>query len=551
MKIFSLILICFFALILSGFSQKPIFTHQDTLRGSITPEREWWDLAFYHLDIKVDPADSSIKGTNTVRYKVLKSHQIMQIDLQPPMKITKVVQGDDVLSWNKDGNAWFIELDKLQEPGQENELVIWYEGQPRVSKNPPWSGGITWSKDANGLDFIASACQGDGASLWWPCKDHPYDEPDSMLISVNVPGSLTDVSNGRLRKVDENADGTKTFHWFVSNPINNYGVNINIGDYVRFSEKYRGEKGILDCEYYVLRGNMAKAKEHFKDVKRMLEAFEYWFGPYPFYEDSYKLVEAPYLGMEHQSSVTYGNGYKKGYRGRDLSQTGWGLKFDFIIIHESGHEWFANSITNRDAADMWIHESFTAYSENLFLDYFYGKEASAAYVRGTRASIRNDRPVVGIYNVNYPGSGDMYYKGANMLHTLRQLVDDDAKWRGILRALNREFYHQTVTGKQIEDFLSKETGKDLSAFFAQYLNDIRIPVLEYIIEGKELKFRWDNCVKGFDMPLQVKINGRTQWIKPAKHWDSYISDMDIKSFAVDPDFYVASFDLMGKFVSPE
>jgi aminopeptidase N len=551
MKIYTLIIVVSFVFVFGIFAQEPSFTHQDTLRGSITPEREWWDLGFYHLDIKVDPGDSSIQGTNTIRYRVLKSNQIMQIDLQPPMIITKVMQDGIELSWKKDGNAWFINLKKSQKSGQINELVIWYEGQPRVSKNPPWSGGITWSKDANGHDFIASACQGAGASLWWPCKDHPYDEPDSMLISVNVPGSLTDVSNGRLRGVDENKDGTRTFHWFVSNPINNYGVNINIGDYVRFSEKYRGEKGILDCEYYVLRGNMAKAKEHFKDVKRMLEAFEYWFGPYPFYEDSYKLVEAPYLGMEHQSSVTYGNGFKNGYRGRDLSQTGWGLKFDFIIIHESGHEWFANSITNWDAADMWIHESFTAYAENLFLDYFYGKEASAAYVRGTRASIRNDRPVVGIYNVNYEGSGDMYYKGANMLHTLRQLVDDDAKWREILQAINREFYHQTVTGKQIEDFLSKETGKDLSAFFNQYLRDTRIPVLEYIIEGKELKFRWDNCVKGFDMPLRVTINGQTQWIHPVRHWNSRTFENDIKSFVVDPDFYVASFDLMGKFVSPE
>lgn len=552
MKALTLIFIFSFAHIFEIFSQQqPVFTHQDTLRGSITPEREWWDLTYYHLDIKVDPADSSIQGSNTVRYRVLKKDQVMQIDLQPPMKITSVIQDGSELSWTKDGNAWFINLNKIQKPGQINELVIRFKGRPRVSINPPWSGGITWSKDAHGKDFIASACQGAGASLWWPCKDHPYDEPDSMLISVNVPGDLMDVSNGRLRKVDELPDGTRIFHWFVSNPINNYGVNINIGDYVHFSEKYRGEKGILDCDYYVLRGNMAKAKEHFKDVKRMLEAFEYWFGPYPFYEDSYKLVEAPYLGMEHQSSVTYGNGYKKGYRGRDLSQTGWGLKFDFIIVHESGHEWFANSITDWDAADMWIHESFAAYSENLFLDYFYGKEASAAYVRGTRASIKNDRPVVGIYNVNYEGSGDMYYKGANMLHTLRQLVNDDNKWREILRALNREFYHQTVTGKQIEDFLSKETGKDLSAFFDQYLRDTRIPVLEYIIDGKQLKFRWDNCVSRFDMPLRVIINGHSQWINPERKWNSLSFGEDVKSFIVDPDFYVASFDLMGKFKKPE
>ena len=372
-----------------------------------------------------------------------------------------------------------------------------------------------------------------------------------MLISVNVPGHLTDVSNGRLRAIDKKPDGTHTFHWFVSNPINNYGVNINIADYVHFSEKYRGEKGILDCDYYVLNGNMGKAKEHFKEVKRMLEAFEYWFGPYPFYEDSYKLVEVPYLGMEHQSSVTYGNDFKNGYRGRDLSQTGWGLKFDFIIVHESGHEWFANSITNWDAADMWIHESFIAYSENLFLDYFYGKEASAAYVRGTRANIRNDRPIVGIYDVNYQGSGDMYYKGSNMLHMLRQLVDDDEKWRQVLRAINKKYYHQTVKGAEIEAFLSEQTGKDLTAFFDQYLRDTRIPVLEYVLEKNEVKFRWDNCVRGFNMPVRVKINGDNKWINPGRRWNSYKYPDDIQSFELDPDFYVASFDLMGEYITPE
>ncbi|MCD6598174.1 MAG: M1 family metallopeptidase [Bacteroidales bacterium] len=532
-------------------AQELVFNHQDTLRGSITPEREWWDLSYYHLDIKVDPADRSIKGSNLVRYKVLKENQLMQIDLQPPMKIKRVTQDGNELSWKRDGNAWFIKLQKIQDPGQSEEIVVWYEGKPKLSENPPWSGGISWEKDGNGNDFIASACQGDGASLWWPCKDHPYDEPDSMLISVNVPGHLTDVSNGRLRGVDEKPDGTQTFHWFVSNPINNYGVNINIADYVHFSEKYRGEKGILDCDYWVLNGNMVKAKEHFKDVKRMLEAFEYWFGPYPFYEDSYKLVEVSYLGMEHQSSVTYGNGFKKGYRGRDLSQTGWGLKFDFIIVHESGHEWFANSITNWDVADMWIHESFIAYSENLFLDYFYGKEASAAYVRGTRANIRNDRSIIGIYDVNYEGSGDMYYKGANMLHMLRQLVDDDEEWRQILRAINKKYYHQTVKGEQIEAFLSEQTGIDLSAFFDQYLRDTRIPVLEYVIEGEKVKYRWDNCVKGFDMPLRVEINGVINWINPGRRWNSFTYIEDIQSFVVDPDFYVASFNLMGNYTSPE
>ena len=291
-----------------------------------------------------------------------------------------------------------------------------------IPLSSPMEESLRFQKDHHGAEvlpgqktaiipFIASTCQGDGASLWWPCKDHMYDEPDSMLISVNVPDNLMDVSNGRLRSVVRHENKTATYNWFVANPINNYGVNINIGDYVHFSEIFNGEKGALDCDYYVLRENLEKAKEQFKQAPMMLAAFEHWFGPYPFYEDGYKLVEAPYLGMEHQSSVTYGNGFENGYRGTDLSSTGWGLKFDFIIIHESGHEWFANSITYEDIADMWVHESFTNYSENLYVEYYYGKKAGADYVLGSRKNIRNDRPVTGTYNVNSRGSGDMYVQG--------------------------------------------------------------------------------------------------------------------------------------------
>ena len=374
----------------------------------------------------------------------------MQIDLQAPMEITKVMQDGDELNVRHDGNAHFVTLKSNQTVGAVKSLAVYYKGNPKEAIRAPWDGGLSWKKDANGNHFVATSCQGLGASVWWPNKDHMYDEVDSMLISVTNPKDLMNVSNGRLRNVAINNDNTVTSHWFVNNPINNYGVNINIGDYVNFSEVYQGEKGPLDMDYYVLRDHLETAKTHFKDAPKMMKAFEHWFGPYPFYEDSFKLVEVPYLGMEHQSSVTYGNQYKKGYLGRDLSGTGLGLKFDFIIIHEAGHEWFANNITNKDIADMWIHEGFTAYSENLFLDYYFGKEASADYVIGTRRNIRNGSPIIGEYNVNHEGSGDMYYKGANMLHTLRQLLEDDEKWRQILRGLNKTFYHKTVTTQEIE-----------------------------------------------------------------------------------------------------
>ena len=519
------------------------FTRQDTLRGSITKERAWWDVKYYHLDIKVNPSDSTITGSNTIRYQVLQEYNRMQIDLQNPMEIQKVIQDGVALQYKREGNAFFIELVAPQKPGAIKELTVFYGGKPKVAVRPPWDGGITWKKDANGNPFIASSCQGLGASVWWPNKDHMYDEVENMLISVNVPKGLMDISNGRLQSVKQLKDGTKTYNWYVSNPINNYGVNINIGDYVNFSEKYKGEKGNLDCNYYVLRDNLAKAKVQFKDATRMLKAFEHWFGPYPFYEDSYKLVETPYLGMEHQSCVTYGNGYQNGYLGRDLSGTGWGLKFDFIIIHESGHEWFANNITYKDIADMWIHESFTNYSESLFVEYYYGKEAGFEYVRGTRKGIKNDEPIIGHYDVNSEGSGDMYPKGGNMLHTLRQIVNNDEKWRNILRGLNSTFYHQTVTTKQIEDYISQQVGIDLNTFFNQYLRDTRIPTLEYYFKDAKLGYRWTNCVPGFNMPVKITLNGTEKLLNPTTEWNSLESKTETPKLEIDKNFYVASFNI--------
>ena len=358
-------------------------------------------------------------------------------------------------------------------------------------------------------------------------------------MAITAPSSLVAVGNGRLQKTDDN-DATKTWHWKVVNPINNYGININIGDYVNFSEEYKGEKGTLDMDYWVLSYNLEKAKEQFKQAPKMMEAFEHWFGPYPFYEDSFKLVEVPYLGMEHQSSVTYGNKYKNGYLGRDLSGSGWGMKFDFIIIHEAGHEWFANNITNIDVADMWIHEGFTNYSESLYVDYHFGKEAASEYVVGLRRSIRNDRPIIGTYNVQHEGSSDMYNKGGNILHTLRQLVEDDKKWREILRGLNKDFYHQTVSSKQVEEYISEKSGIDLTEFWNQYLRTVKIPKVEYKIDGKNLQFRYVNSIENFDMPVIAIVNGNEEWIFPTSEWKTKEFSETIESASIKKDFYVES-----------
>jgi aminopeptidase N len=513
------------------------FDRQDTLRGAVTPERAWWDLTYYHLDIAVDPGKRTIQGRNTVQYKVLEPGGRMQIDLQPPMGLQSAVQNGQPLEYSRDGNVYYIQMPQSLKAGQVYELELKYGGKPRVAVRAPWDGGLSWDEDENGNPFVATSCQGEGASLWWPCKDHMYDEPDSMLISVRVPDTLVEVSNGKLRGVDKNKDGTHTYHWYVDNPINNYGVNVNIGDYVHWSEIYKGEKGDLDCNYYVLRGNLGKAKKQFEQVPMMLEAFEHWFGPYPFYEDGFKLVEVPYLGMEHQSSVTYGNKYQNGYLGMDLSGTGWGNKFDFIIIHEAGHEWFANNITYKDIADMWVHEGFTAYAENLYLDYHFGSEASADYVIGTRKAIMNDRPVIGDYDVNHAGSSDMYYKGANMLHTIRTLLGDDEKWRSILRGLNKDFYHQTVTTKQIEDYLIEKSGLGLQPVFDQYLRDTRIPVLACKWEKGKLFYCWEQTIAGFDMPVTLLHKGEPVMLKPSTEWQQ-INLKRTDDLKVQRDYYV-------------
>jgi aminopeptidase N len=508
----------------------------DSLRGGLGPERSWWDLKHYDLSVEIIPSKKYIKGSNKISYQVKNEAKLLQLDLQEPLAVTSITQEGEELSFRREGAVYWVTLTKKQVPGALEALVVQYEGVPKEAVRPPWDGGITWQKDSKGLDFIASSNQGIGSSIWWPLKDHPADEVDSLDMHVTVPKGLLDISNGRLVEIEVGKD-TDTFHWKVVNPINDYGVNINIGDYAQFGEKYAGEKGTLDMDYFVLRENLEKAKVHFQDARRMMQAFEHWFGPYPFYEDGFKLVEAPYLGMEHQSSVTYGNGYQNGYRGRDLSGTGWGMKFDFIIIHEAGHEWFANNITYKDVADMWIHESFTNYSESLFLDYHYGKEAGQAYVRGTRMNILNDKPIIGDYGVNQRGSGDMYYKGGNLLNMLRQIVQDDGKWRIILRGLNKEFYHQTVTTQQVESYISTQAGLNLGKVFDQYLRDVRIPIFEYYFQGEELQYRWTNAVKDFDMPVDVLLDGKAVRLQTKTAWQT-LEVGTVQEVVVDLDYYV-------------
>ncbi len=525
------------------------FTHADTLRGNYGPERDWWNVLKYDLHVKFNASDSTISGYNAIDIKVLTKGKRLQIDLQEPMiidsifysirhdKKRKIMAGDIV----KDGNAYFLPAKLFSVPHTNFPLVkltVYYHGKPRIAKRAPWDGGLIWKKDANNNPFISIACQGLGASVWYPCKDHQSDEPDSAAMHITIPDSLVCVGNGRLREKKLHKNHTVTYTWAVTSPINNYNIIPYIGKYVHFGEVYKGENGNLDMDYWVLDYNLEKATKQFADAPRMMKVFEYWFGPYPFYKDGFKLVESPHLGMEHQSAVAYGNGYQNGYLGKDLSGSGWGLKWDFIIVHESGHEWFANNITTKDIADMWVHEGFTNYSETLFTEYYYGKEAATAYITGVRRNIRNDIPIIGAYSVNNEGSGDMYAKAANMIHTIRQVINNDTVFRKILRGLNETFYHKTVTSKQVENYISLQSKIDFRKVFEQYLRTTQIPVLEYKIDGFNLTYRYTNCIEGFNLPLKIKFKGE-RWINPTTEWEALILYPEGENtFSVDPNFYI-------------
>jgi len=517
-------------------------TRQETLRGTITPEREWWDVLHYDLSVQFMPETRSIKGSNVITFKTLKAGKKMQIDLQTPLEVSKILHDAAELKYEREGNVYWVYFDNEIPAGVEDKISIFYGGQPTEAKNPPWDGGVTWGHDDLGNWFINTTCEGIGASIWWPNKDIGYDEPDrGMNINITVPDNLVDVSNGRLKSVDhDELAATKTYHWVVTNPINNYGVNVNIGNYVNWSEKFDGAGGTLDIDYWVLPHQKEAAMTTFKEVPRMLKALEYWFGKYPWYEDSYKLVTVLYPGMEHQSSVTYGNYFRNGYRGRDVSGAGIGFKFDFIIVHESAHEWFGNNISMKDAADMWIHEGFANYSENLFVEYYWGKKEAEDYVIGTRRGIRNDRPIIGTYGANREGSSDMYPKGGNMLHTIRSIINDDAKWRAILQGLNKDYWHQTVTTQQIESYMSQHAEIDLSKVFDQYLRTTKIPLFVFKTDGNKLSFKYDRVVPGFAMPLRVTVNGKEATITPRESMQTMTFPEGIKTFEVNRNFYLDS-----------
>ncbi|MES2701576.1 MAG: M1 family metallopeptidase [Bacteroidota bacterium] len=525
------------------------YTHADTLRGSNGRGRAWWDVQLYDLHVAIDTSTETIRGTNEITLKVTgQPADSMQIDLQGqlvlqsadvfdeintlgdkpsplPAKLTSdpaVMKGlqERRLEIVKEGNVWWLKGNFHKwKPGSIHKIRLQYDGTPRVAVNAPWDGGFTWSHDSLGRAWISVSCQGLGASAWWPCKDAQWDEPDSgAAISLTVPARMKAVSNGRLVAVDTTWKDVATWQWRVENPINNYDISFYLGDYVHWHDTLMGEKGKLDLDYWVLSYNETRAKKHFAHVKEMVHCFEYWLGPYPFYEDGYKLVESPYLGMEHQSAVAYGNGYKMGYLGHDRTGTGIGLTFDYITVHESAHEWFGNNITAKDIADMWVQEGITTYSESLYAECIHGKEKGQKYCRGEWMNVQNDKPIIGRYGINEEGSGDMYDKGAAIMHMIRTMTGNDEKFRAMLRGLGRDFYHSTVTTQEVENYIAQKTSLELGAFFNQYLRTTNIPELEYYIKENELFYKFNNTVPGFSLPLTLSGSGQTAIVKPAAEW---------------------------------
>lgn len=517
-------------------TRKP--NHADSLRGFLGPLRSCYDIRFYHLDIKIDPETKYISGNNTITFTVVTPMADMQLDLFANMKIDSILYGKARLSYKRDGNAVFVHFPKKLKSLENIRIVFWYSGKPVKAKNAPWDGGFTWTHDTLGRPWAAVSCQGTGASLWWPNKDHQSDEPDSMLISIHVPNGLQNISNGRLLRAYPDKDGYTGFDWFVKNPINNYDVTVNIGHFAHFSDHFN----YLTLDFYVLPEYLSQAKKQFTQAKTMLACFTKYFGPYPFPEDGYKLVQSPYLGMEHQSAIAYGNHFTNGYLGTDLSDSGLGLSWDYIIVHESAHEWFGNNITTNDIADSWVHESFATYAESLYVEYLYGYEKGQRYLLGMRKKIENTESCIPLYGVNQDGPLDIYYKGANILNTVRHIISNDSTWFHILKGLNQTFRHKTVDGSQIINYISTESGLNLSKVFEQYLHYAAIPRLEYrfTIDGHQIQYKWITDVRDFEMPARFIVGKQVFAVSPeSSGWKTLTIPKNINSdqVKIDTDTY--------------
>ena len=553
----SILIIVLFCVNFSVFSQE--FIRKDSLRGELTAFRTCYDVTYYNLNVTIDEKEKTIERSfNDIHFTSTSDFETIQIDLAKNMEILLIlfpdkeldsacydVEYDYELEFTREHDAVFVKFPRIIKKGEQSSIRVWYSGYPREAVNPPWDGGFSWKIDKNNNPWIGVSCQGLGASVWWPNKDHQSDEPDSMTIKVSARNPLKIICNGNLRSEKTTfssylQDSINTSEWFVSYPINNYNVTLNIGDYVHFQDEYVSGEDTLDLSYYVLSYNEEKAKKHFEQVKPMMECFENYFGKYPFWEDGYALVETSYLGMEHQSAIAYGNDYLPGYLG-SLGYSG-GLEFDYIIVHETGHEWWGNSITTNDIADMWIHEGFCTYSEALYVECLYGYDQMLEYVNNQKRFIRNNSPIVGHYHVNDKGSGDMYHKGSVMLHTLRTLIENDELWFELIKEISEKFQYETLDAQEIMNYIMERTSYDLTDFFSQYLNHEKLPEFQYklVKEGRNttLVYRWE-AIEKFDMPLLVNSGNKDFWIYPDLEWkEMSLGKIDRTEFKVRKDLFL-------------
>ena len=509
-------------------------TRAAMLRGAYGPYRANNDLLSYHLDIRVDPQQQRISGKNTIRFRMLHDDNRIQLDLNDALKIDKILLGATELKYQRDSGAVFIDFPETLKNGQEYSIDFYYSGHPLTTGR---FGGFTFDKDPDAKPWIFTSCEDDGASIWWPNKDQWRDEVEEMEISVAVPNNLVDVSNGRFMGKTDLGDGYTRWDWMVHYPINNYDVALNIGNYQHFSEKL----GALTLDYYALPGDLDKAKQQFSEVKEMLEAYDHYFGPYPFPKDGYKLIEVPYAGMEHQSAVAYGNRFKNGYLERDWAGGGISNRFDFIIIHESGHEWFGNSVTAADRSDMWIHEGWTTYLEGLYVEYRWGHDDAIKYLNGLKPKIKNQRPIVTERGINGDPPEDQYFKGALMLNTLRSVIDDDNRWWPLLYNFYQQFKYRNIMTEDVVTYFNRETGQDLTPIFHQYLRHADIPTLELLFDPTQgtVSYKWRADEAGFSMPVLVGEKDHWQRIEPTLNWQTMKTPLTQDQFQVATElFYV-------------
>ena len=532
-KTLTCLFIIFSPLIFAQTIAKKHTASKETIPDNTIPAYRWWNLLRYNIDIAPDYSARFISGTNSIEFSALQKGKVMQIELQEPMVITKIIWRNSAIAFKKQNNTYIITFPQIVPKGKTETITASFKGHPQVALNPPFDNGWIWTTDKKGRPWMSIACEGSGASIWLPCKQVLYDEPDSgTVFSITVSDTLTAIANGRLQRKKDNHNGTSTYTWQVINPINDYSIIPYIGKYVTWHENFAGMKGQLDCDYWVLDYNVGKAQKHLMQADTMLRCFEYWMGAYPFYEDGYKLIEAPMPGMEHQSAIAYGNSFENGYSGKNLSGTIWGLKWDFVLIHESGHEWFGNSITANDNGETWIHEGFTKYLESLYTEYVFGKEAATEYSFGNWKRIKNDDVIIG------SNTSDRYYKGSAMLHMIRQIIGDSA-FKGWFRELNQVFYHHTVNTAQILSLLNNYTKVNFTKIFEQYLHTTQVPVLEYYFQDSFLNYRWSDCVEGFAMPLKVSLeDNRYNLIYPTTIWQKFVVNDTNKTLLIDRNFYV-------------